>query len=216
MAAKGNKRVARAAERSAEKALKEERLALAAITKVMLLECPDPGRVLSRLEAMARSAEGNPRTPLATRKMLQDGVKFVRTAIQRENGKPQALFDPHVGHVKAEKVDELVEGTDGAQQLGLTGQDSFLGDVEVAHTERVDTITKVHGAIVELIREHGPLSDAELFDRYVVRSHDVGVSWPMQSRKAIAERRKELSGAGRLTGAGGTPPKFELVERAVA
>lgn len=210
--AKTNAKVKRAAERSAEKALKEERLALAAITKVMLLEVPDPGRVLARLEAMARAAEGNPRTPLATRKMLQDGVKFVRTAIQRENGKPQALFDPHVGHLKAEKVDALVDATDGAQQLGLTGQDSFMGDVEAAHTERVDTISTVHGAIVTLIQEHGPLNDRELFDRYIME----GARWPIQSAKALGERRKELTGAGRLVGAGGTPPKFELVERAVA
>jgi hypothetical protein len=199
------KKLTAAKQRSAERALREERQALLAITKVMLLEVRDPSRVLARLDAMARAA----RDPVQQRLIL-DATRFVRAAVAQELGKAQPLFDPHVGHVRPEKVDALVEPTEGEQQLGLDGQGSFLGDVEQEHTERVATIGRVHDAIVELIREHGAADDRLLHSRYLVKA--VGGGLPTQSAGAIRERRQELSAAGRLVSAGsGT---WDLVERA--
>lgn len=195
-----NRRVHDAQLRSAQTALREERLALAAITKVMLLEVPDPSRVLARLDAMARAAEANPRTTVSTKRMLLDATRFVRTAIQRELGKPQELFDPHVGHVDADKVDELVEPVNGNQQLGLAGQGSFLGDVEEAHAERVTTITRVQSAIVDLYRGEGVLTDRALHANYLLAGARSPL--PMQSYAALVERRKELAAAGRVVSAG--------------
>jgi len=132
-----DKVVKAAAKRSVERALQEERLAIAAIVKVMLIEVPDPGRVLARLDAMTRAAEANPRVPPTIRRQLIDATRFVRTAIERERGKPQSLFEPHVGHVAPKDVDALVAPTRGPQQLGLVNNTSVLGDVEAAHEDRV-------------------------------------------------------------------------------
>src|SRR5258708_38673753 len=76
---KGRRKVQAAAERSAVRALKEERLALAAIGKVFVLECDNPARLLSRLEAMARNAERSPRVPVRVRRTLLHGALIVRT-----------------------------------------------------------------------------------------------------------------------------------------
>lgn len=203
------RRVERAAQRSAERALREERLALAALTKVMLLEVPDPRRVLARLEAMCRAAEENPRTTAATRKMLLDGTRFVRTAIERDTARPQTLFDPHVGHIKKSEVDKLVTPTEGEQQLGLINHESTLGDVEAAHTDRVDTIAKAHSAIVEIVRANGPLTDRQLHGHYITAATSNG--WPWQSQGALTERRKELTNSGRLAAVGNGA--WDLIER---
>lgn len=203
-------KVAAAAKRSADKALREERVALAAITKVMLLECPEPARVLSRLDAMVRAANGNPRVPAGTRRALLDGTRFVRAALAKDGGKQDGLFDPATPVPKPAEVAALVTSTDGPSQLGLDGQGSFLGDVETAHAERVDTIGRVHQAVIELIKERGPMVDRELWERYAFDAHSRG--WPPQSPTAVADRRKELTAAGRLVGAG--LGKWDLVERA--
>ena len=206
-------RIKRAAKRSMAKALQEERLALGAIVKVMLLECPDPGRVLARLDAMVRAAEANPRTSPTVRRQLLDATRFVRAAIQREEGRPQELFDPHVGHVRPEAVEALVESTNGTQQLGLTGQESILGDVEAAHEDRVRTLEAVHEELVVILRADGPLSDLELHGRYML--HGMARSLPKQSAKAIADRRRELCAAGRVVRAEGREQKWDLIEREV-
>src|SRR5262245_12147220 len=189
---KTEQKVTRAARRSLEQALREERLAIGAIVKVMLLEVPDPSRVLARLDAMVRAAEANPRITPTVRRQLLDASRFVRAAIQREEGRPQELFDPSVGHVKPQEVDALVAPTEGAQQLGLDGQTSILGDVEAAHAERVALLSTVHDALVEIIRGAGALTDLELHARYVHRGAFAGAGLPSQSAKAIAERRREL------------------------
>lgn len=207
------RRVERASTKALEQALADERLALAAVTKVMLRECPDPMRFLARLEAMVHAAEDSPRTPVATRRQLIAAALFVRTAIERETGKPQSLFEPHVGHVSAAKVDALVDATDGPSQLGLLGQESVLGDATAAHEDRVTTIQAVHAAIVTLLRE-GAATDRELHGRYVMRRADA--DWPPQSYAALSERRKELTTAGRVVAATRTPgatPKWDVVER---
>lgn len=200
--------------RSLERAVKEERLALAAIVKVMLIEVPDPARVLARLDAMSRAAEANPRTPAAVRKQLIDATLFVKTAIERETGRPQTLFEPDVGHVKPKDVDSLVEPTEGPQQLGLQQDEGLFGDVQDAHRERVATMTSVHAAIVVLLQREGPLTDRELWTHYVA---DGGT--PQQSQKAITERRRELVGSGRVVGAGKGlrgEPAWRLVEQEAA
>lgn len=206
--------VKRAAERSLERALKEERTAIAAITKCFLLECPSPERALARIEAMVRAADANPRTTAATRRTLIDGATFVRTAIERELGKPQSLFDPHVGHVKGEAVDKLVQGSEVPEQLGLA-HDGKLGDTVAAHEERTETLAVVQNALVDVIRTHGAMTDAGLWYMY---SQNITV--PRQSAAEISARRKELTRSGRLRRAGsatdaGGVPKWDLVERAL-
>jgi hypothetical protein len=214
MAAKGDKaKVKRAAERSLQRALREERLAIAAIVKVFLLEVPDPGRVLARLDAMVRAAEQNPRTPATVRRQLIDATRFVRTAIERERGKPQSLLDPHVEHVSPAAVDKLVATTDGPQQLGLVGNESVLGDVEAAHEQRVTTIAVVHKALVEILREKGAASDVELHSYYLEANQEGAL--PPQSLKAVTDRRRELVAAGRVVSVGqraGTA-RWDIVER---
>lgn len=209
------KRVERASAKALEQALADERLALAAITKVMLRECPDPMRFLARLEAMVYAAENSPRTPMTTRRQLIAAATFVRTAIERETGKPQSLFEPHVGHIDGEKVDALVDATDGPSQLGLLGQESVLGDASAAHDDRVTTIKAVHDAIVVLLRERGPLTDRELHAHYL-RWRD-GAEWPPQSYATLSERRKELTTAGRVVSSGrklgSATPVWDVVER---
>lgn len=205
-------KVKQATVRSLERALQEERLAIAAVTKVMLIEVPDPGRVLARLDSMVRTAELNPRVPVSVRRQLLDAARFVRTAIEREQGRPQSLFDPHVGHVKKEAVDALVAPTESPEQLGFVTNESVLGDVEVAHEQRVQTIVAVHGALVECLRSEGSATDAELWSRYQ-RMLAPGV--PFQSRRAITERRKELVAAGRVVRVDprGGVPAWDVVER---
>jgi hypothetical protein len=213
-AKKGEKKVERAAQRSMERALLEERLALGAVVKVMLLECPDPGRVLARLDAMVRAAEGNPRVTPPIRRQLLDATRFVRAAIQREEGRPQELFDPHVGHVQPQAVNALVAPTEGTQQLGLDGQTSILGDVESAHDDRVRLLQTVHEALVGILRDAGALTDLELHGRYMHRSaFEIGL--PLQSAKAVAERRRELCAAGRVVRAEGREARWDIVEREV-
>lgn len=220
------KAVKAAQQRSMERALREERLALAAIVKVMLIEVPDPARVLARLDAMTRAAESNPRTPRAVVKQLLDATLFVKTAIERETGRPQSLFDPHVGHVKDTDVDKLVEPTNGPQQLGLQQGEGLLGDAEQAHEERVATINDIHQRIVGLLERHGRSTDRELHALYLVAN-----GGPPQTLGALGERRRELVAAGRIVAAGRKPhvsigakgeevkkdePAWDLVERAAS
>jgi len=214
---KAEQKVKRAVERSMERALKEERLALAAVTKVMLLEIPNPARVLARLDAMVRAAEANPRTPITVRRQLLDATRFVRTAIERETGKPQTLFDPHVGHLRRDEVDRLVAPTEGPQQLGLINNETLLGDAEAAHEERVRTIATVHNELVNLLRADGPATDLQLYDRYRRAWADVTQRRPLpvQSSISIRERRAELVAAGRVVPAGKRDGEttFDIVER---
>jgi hypothetical protein len=196
------KKVREAHVKSLERALREERLALAAIVKVMLIEVPDPARVLARLDAMTRAAEANPRTARAVVKQLLDATLFVKTAIERETGRPQSLFDPHVGHVKDTDVDRLVEPSEGPQQLGLQQGEGLLGDAEAAHQERVEVLGRIHNALIELYRQHGALSDAESFPQERL---------PVQTKGALDERRRELAATGRIVRSGG---KWTLVEAA--
>lgn len=215
MSAKAKKKVEAASRAALERALLEERLAFAAITKVMLQECPDPSRFLARLEAMVAAAENSARVPVATRRQLIAAAMFVRTAIERETGKPQSLFEPHVGHVSGAKVDKLVEATDAPSQMGLLGQESVLGDATAAHEDRVSTLQAVHDAIVQLIRERGPLTDRELHDRYTMAR--ASEDWPPQSYATLVERRKELTTAGRVVSAGrklgSAVSQWDVVER---
>lgn len=215
MTAKAKKKVEAASRTALERALLEERLAFAAITKVMLQECPDPARFLARLEAMVHAAEQSPRTPVATRRQLIAAAMFVRTAIERETGKPQSLFEPNVGHVSGAKVDKLVAATDEPSQMGLLGQESVLGDATAAHEDRVATLQKVHDAIVTVVRAHGPMTDRELHDRYVYLR--AGHDWPPQSYATIVDRRKELTTAGRIVSAGrklgSAASQWDVVER---
>lgn len=210
---RGTDRAVKAAHlRSLERALREERLALAAIVKVMLIEVPDPARVLARLDAMTRAAEANPRTPRAIVKQLLDATLFVKTAIERETGRPQSLFDPHVGHVKDTDVDKLVEPTNGPQQLGLQQGEGLLGDAEEAHRERVEVLFRVHNMLIELYQQHGALSDTDLHTHYKARAASFPQErLPVQTKGALVERRRELAASGRVVRAG---EKWKLVEAA--
>lgn len=210
---KAKRDVKKAAQRTLERALVEERLALSAITKVMLLEVPDPARVLARLDAMTRAAEANPRVSAGTRKRLIDATRFVRAAVERELGvKPQAeLFDPPGREVKPQAIDALVTPTDGPQQLGLEMTESLLGDVETAHADRVQTLSLIHEALIEMLRTGGAATDKELHERYLRRPNGL----PPQSQGAVASRRRELYAAGRIVKAGtrGSAPTWDVIER---
>jgi hypothetical protein len=205
------KRVKQASARSMERALREERLALAAIAKCFILESPDPGRLLARLEAMTRSAQQSGKTTVAIQQSLLDAVKMIRNAINRELGKPQELMDPNVGHVMASRVDRLV-GPDGNpisfQQLGLMS-DGDLGDVITAHEEQTATIFRVHDQLVKVLRR-GPATDKEIYRRYILHPDT-----QPQSQKALLERRKELTVSGRIREAGRhkDEPIWGLVEQ---
>src|SRR5688572_14647974 len=94
MAAKKPNAVEKAHARSVRQALAEERMAITAIAKVMLLECPDPSRVLVRIDSMARAAEADRRVPPSTVKAILDAQTFLRRAASRESEKPKPLFDP--------------------------------------------------------------------------------------------------------------------------
>lgn len=210
---KAKSNVKKAAQRTLERALMEERLALSAITKVMLLEVPDAQRVLARLDAMARAAESNPKVSAPVRKRLIDGTRFVRSAVNAELGivSEPNLFDPP-GEPKPEKVTELIKDTDGPQQLGLEMTESILGDVESAHEDRVQTIEKVHDALIAMLRANGAMTDQEIHQKYLVRPAN---GLPPQSRTAIRDRRLELCHAGRLVRSGtrNSAPCWDVVER---
>jgi hypothetical protein len=206
--------VRRAAQRSAEKALVEERLALAAIVKCLLAEVPDPERALRRIEAMVRQAESNPKTPVATRKMLLDGYRFIATAVERQLGKPQQLFDPHIGHMKQKDVDAVADLPEQGVQLGLG--DGTLADVETAHGERVDTIVRVQTELVRLLKEHGALTDEELLSYYARAFQAEPQRIPALGPKDVARRRRELTASGRVLATGqrrSGSPLWDLVER---
>jgi len=208
-ASEKEKRVKQAASRSTERALREERLALAAIAKCFVLESPDPGRLLARLEAMARSAQQNGKTTVAVRQSLLDSVKLIRNAINRELGKPQELLDPHVGHVIPSRVERLVGDDTIPQQLGLMSNGD-LGDVIAAHDEQTATIFHVHEKVVEVLRS-GPATDREIYRRYTLRPDT-----KPHSKTALTERRKELTQTGRIRDTGSKhkgEPVWALVEQ---
>lgn len=213
--AKPDKQLAKVRERSLLDALAQERLALAAITKVLLLEVDDPQRVLVRLDAMARSATANRRVPAGTRRALIDGVRLVRRAIERERGEDPfaqpTLLDPPSPEPKPERVDELAAATDGPQQLGLVGNEQIGADLEAAHEERVATVARIHEAIIELLRAAGAANDDEIHHRYTLAAMHADTRLPQQTKTAIVERRRELVQAGRLKSAG--DKRWDLVER---
>jgi hypothetical protein len=189
----------RAAQRSAEKALIEERLALAAIVKVFLAEVPEPERALRRIEAMVRSAEANAKTPVATRKMLLDAHRFIATAVERETGRPQTLFDPHVRHLREAEVEAVGDAHPQGEQLGFGN--GGLADAEEAHAERVRTVGRVQTILVELLKQ-GACSDAELWARYIRAGRLSPDQAPAQSLTEIGKRRKELTANGRVLATG--------------
>ena len=206
----GERRVKQVAERSRERALQEERLALAAIAKVIVLEVPDPGRLLARLEAMVRAASQQSSTPIRVRQALIDGEALVRNAINRELGRPQALLNPPGwNHVNPKAVDRIVGGEALPQQLGLEN-DGGLGDVISAQAEQATTILAVHECLVKVLRQYGPATDQELYDRYLALDDA-----PRHSAQALKERRKELCLSGRVVHSRikrGRDPVWSLVE----
>jgi hypothetical protein len=207
-------KVKAAAKRSLEKALLDERTAIAAVVKVMLIEVPDPQRALARLDAMARAAQGNVRYSPGIRQGLIDAARFVRRAVQQEQGKQQSLLDPPKPEPSRSTVDALVTATNGPQQLGLMSHGSTTGDVEEAHEQRVGTIAAVHTALVSLLKDDGAGTDRELYARYALANQ--GGALPHQSEKSIRERRRELFAVGRLRLADRRPsgePVFDIVER---
>lgn len=217
---KADKALERARERGLREALEQERMALAAIVKVMLLEVDDPKRVLARIDSMVRAAEGNRRVPPATRRSLIDAARFVRRAVQREQGQQQTLLDPPKPEPKPERIDALVTATDGPQQLGLVDNEQIGGDAEQAHAERVATLGVIHAKLIDILREHGAASDAELHHRYLLAGALASDgAHPFQTKSAIAERRRELVAAGRLTGAERDPAsgaaRWDVIERKI-
>lgn len=201
-------RVQRAAHRSVERALAEERLALAAVAKCVLLEVPNPTGLLARLEDLARGAQSNPKASLKLRQSLIDAVMLFKNAMAREMGKPQSLLDPPLAHVDPGKVDDLVGAAHREQQLSIAQGDRGIQDVEAVQRERIETIAAIHDALVGVMRE-GPASDGELHRRYALLEER-----PWQAPAALAERRRELVRLGRVCAAGRKDgePLWALVE----
>lgn len=190
--------------RTLERKLSEERMALTAIVKVMLLEVPDPRRMLARLEAMVHAAE-SAQTNVTLHRELVTATMLVRAAVKMEQR----------GGVTPEATDALVALTSGEQQLRHVNQESILGDVEAAHGERVDTIKVVHDFILLVLRDE-PRTERELHASYWQASMRTGL--PRQTFDAFVERRRELSAAWRVRQVGEKDgePTWGLVEHAGA
>ncbi len=203
--------VERAAQRSMGRALREERLALAVLAKIFLLEVPNPDRLLARIGAVVRSASTQKGFSQEARQALIDCERLVRNALARELGRPQTLMDPPgwMGHVNPRTVDKVISGEPIGQQLGLSASNGDLTDVAEAQTDRMQTVLAVHDKIVEALKE-GPATERVLYQRYIVFPDA-----PPHSPRALTERRRELTQSGRVKDTGvrvGTEPVWALVE----
>jgi hypothetical protein len=179
-ATNNERRLKVATQRNAQRALQEERLGLAAVVKVFLLECPDPDRLLARLEHMTQAVANDPKSTARLRQTLIDGKTLVENAIARERGKPQQLLAPNLGHISDRQVQSVLDTPPG------------LLDAELAHEQRLGIEMAVEEGLVLVLRD-GMASDEEIWRRYSTLEEA-----PAQPFKALVERRKALSASGRL------------------
>jgi hypothetical protein len=192
--------------KNVERALKEERTGLVAVARVFLEESDNPGAVLRRLEAMVRAAENNG-APVRTRDALRYGYQVLARAAEQAQGKPQGLFSPNVGHVRAASVTKLVTQEDHQVGLFATSREP-LQDVVDASVERAQFSQTTREVILDCFRERGELTDEEVAEECQRRSI-------ILSRGTLKSYRKELTRLGRLiqgTATSGGEPKWKLLE----
>lgn len=135
-----------------ERALREERTGLVAIAAACLQECPDPARLMNRLEGMAHAA-GAARKPGRQYDAIIAGREIFARAFEQHIMKPQGLFDPDVGHVDPGTVEKLV--ADAPVQMALQSPKVQREDLLAARR-------LLQERIVELLRA-GPRTDREIW-----------------------------------------------------
>ena len=143
--------------KNVESSLKLERTANLAIAKAFVRECPNPERLLARLDGMVRAAMEDEYMKPEMRQVLIAGRDLVARAIEQEQGKPQGLFDPDVGHISPRAVNRIV---DNAAAPTLTS------DID-EHRRRREFERTSEDEILRLIREHGALTDEQLLIEYM-------------------------------------------------
>lgn len=202
------KRLLEAANKGLAKALREEREALVAIAIAFVREANEPRAMRRRLEAMARSAEQDPKLPERTRAMMRTGVRLVSRALEVEARRPQGLFDPNVGHVRPDRVRSLAGAR--TDQLGIGGGDGSIVDVEESAQQRQAYSSGAKRAILDCYRTAGgSLSDEELVHAYFERA--IARDVPLLTKGRIKAYRIELTRVGLLATDG--PGKHNLIER---
>ncbi len=171
-----------------EAALRDERLALIAISTAFLRETPDPPRLIARLEAMARQA-ARPEAKLSprTRTAFVKGYQMIRRAAAVELSKPQPLFDgvPNPGHPDPEKVQKLADPEQ--EQMGMASGDGELADVEEAQDERAVHVAKLDAMVLNIVERFGPCDDGEIYRRYADRPDRT----PM-TEKGLRQHRQDM------------------------
>jgi hypothetical protein len=184
-----------------ERALRVERTGLMALAMAFVREHGDAEALQRRIDAMARSAARNPKTPEALRDAFVSGQALVEQALRVELGKPQRLFDPHVGHVDPGEVERL--GATGPDQLTLESPGEL-------HSERNGWRERVDTGLLRAL-ERGPASDLELHAAYLALQ-----AYPWVSPATLRGRRVELTRLGRIVDSGeraNDTPIWTLVER---
>lgn len=173
-----------------ERALKEERLGLIAICRVLIEESDvPPARILARLESMARApGKSHLQMPQRTRDAILHGHAVMSRALEQLQGRPQGLFDPHVGHISPKKVERITEVPQEPQMgFGATERNP-LGDVP--KREELSALTVIQEGIVKCY-DNGPLSDKQLLAEYIMRFGRI-------SQRTIIEARVALTKKGRV------------------
>jgi hypothetical protein len=202
------KRAREAHVRNLERALKEERTGLVAVAKAFLEESPNSGALLRRLEAMVRAANANS-APARTRDAIGYGYAVLARAAEQAQGKPQGLFDPHVGHVPPAKVEALTTPSEHVQ-VGLEFRESTpLADVEAGQSESSAFAQRVRATILTCYEGCGALTDGELRAEYTRRAGPVTAG-------LLKDHRKALTRTGRVVKSDettGEDPRWTLLER---
>jgi hypothetical protein len=202
-----------------ERALKEERLGLTAISTAFVQTHGHPEAMLAKLEAMVRSAVEDPRVKPRTKSALIAGQQMVDRALRIHLGQPQPLFTdedtPNTGHVNPGDVKRLANPPE-EQQVGLFADGgNGVADAVAAHEDRESTTRKVNEHIVKLLRANGPQTDPELLELWVTSDPPCTLS-----RQTLYDHRVEMVRSGRLidsgeerTVAGRKRPVWDLLER---
>lgn len=182
-----------------ERALKEERLGLMALTLAFCRTHGDTAALVAKVNAMAAAVADDPRASAGLRAAMVHGRAYVENAVAAELGRPQRLFEPDVGHVSPDRAGALVEA--GPEQMTLGGPEATI-------TERDNFAQRVDAGLVAAL-EVGALGEDELFARYAINPDN-----PRASKAQLRRRRRHLANLGRLvkTAEDGTD-KWTTIER---
>lgn len=173
--------------RQLERALRDERTALVAIATMALREARDPEALLRRVEGSAAAVAAQPRSSPKSREALRAAAEAFRHAVAIEMGRPQALFEPDVGHVRPEAVTKMVVDAPPP----LPGMDAAGG--------RAQREAALDASILRVLRV--PRTDPGLHQAVM---RDGSVHAP--DRREVYYRRVALTQAGRVAATGTTVP----------